>query len=84
LGYVGLKAEGRRRYSRHATGDSMERVMSLGAVPDADEMSIGGIWMPGRQLRTWSGIPVAWVTDKAFSAAGLIWTDLGRSPPSRG
>ena len=62
----------------------MERAMSLGAVPDADEMSIGGMWMPGRQKRTWSGVPVAWVTDKAFSCAGLIWADLGEKSVGRG
>jgi hypothetical protein len=37
--------------------------MSLGAVPDADEMSIAGMWMPGQQLRTWSGVPV-WSTGR--------------------
>lgn len=58
--------------------------MSLGAVPDADEMSISGMWMPGRQLRTWSGVPVAWVTGKAFSAAGGAWADLGEKPAEPG
>jgi len=62
----------------------MERAMSLGAVPDADEMSIGGMWMLGRQLRAWSGVPVAWVTDKAFSGASLIWSDLGEKSAEPG
>jgi hypothetical protein len=36
-----------------------------------------GMWCPGRQLRARSGVPVAWVTDRAFYAAGMIWADLG-------
>jgi len=68
----------------------MERVMSVGAVPDADEMLIGGMGMPGRQIRAASGgrlqagKPVAWVTDKAFSGAGAIWADLDEKPAEPG
>ena len=59
--------------------------MSLGAVPDADEMIIfGGMGLPGRQLRTWSGVPVAWVTDRAFYGAGPTWADLGEKPTEPG
>ena len=59
--------------------------MSLGAVPDADEMIIfGGLGLPGRQLRTRSGVPVAWVTDKAFPAAGPMWADLSEKSAGRG
>jgi hypothetical protein len=52
----------------------MERVMSLGAVPDRDEMRLCGIWTPGRQLRAGSGVPVAWITDWTFP--GHYWADL--------
>jgi hypothetical protein len=47
--------------------------MSLSAVPDDDEMSIGGSWVAGRQLRAASGTPVTWVSDKTFYGAGMIW-----------
>ena len=49
--------------------------MSLAAVPDDDELCIGGMWQPGRQLRAASGTPVAWVSGRAFGC-GLIWADL--------
>ena len=49
--------------------------MSLAAVPDDDELCIGGMWQPGRQLRAASGIPVAWVSGRAFGC-GLTWADL--------
>ena len=82
----GILREPGRRYSRHAIGGRMERAMSLGAVPDADEMSIGGMWMPGRQVRTrrGRGVAVAWVTDKAFPAAGPMWADLGEKSTEPG
>ena len=55
--------------------------MSLGAVPDDDEMFIDGMRAPGRRLRAASRKPVAWVTDMAFPCAGLTWT--GRMPQDR-
>jgi hypothetical protein len=64
--------------------------MSLGAVPDDDELSIGGMWMPGRQLRArgsgilQSGAPVVWVTDKPMICAGMIWADLMEEPAEPG
>src|SRR5260221_12843809 len=56
--------------------DWMERAMSLAAVPDGNQMHIAGtgVLQPGRQLRTWGGGPVAWVTDWAYGSAGIYWT----------
>jgi hypothetical protein len=51
----------------------MERVMSLGAVPDGDEMYLRDLGA-GQQLLAASGVPVAWVTDWAFP--GPYWADL--------
>jgi len=48
--------------------------MSLSAVPGDGKIIICGISAPGRQLRAAGGVPVAWVTDWAFSAG--CWTDL--------
>jgi hypothetical protein len=64
--------------------------MSLDAVPDADEMSIAGGWMPGRQLPAHSGstplaqTPIVWVTDKPIGCAGAIWADLMEEPAEPG
>jgi Domain of unknown function (DUF4253) len=64
----------------------MERAMSLAAVPDDDEMCLAGVgmWTPGRQLRAGSGVPVAWITDRTFSSAGIIWTDVGEESAESG
>jgi hypothetical protein len=64
----------------------MERAMSLAAVPDDDEMCLAGVgmWTPGRQLRAGSGVPVAWITDRTFSSAGIIWTDVSEESAESG
>jgi hypothetical protein len=62
----------------------MERAMSLGAVPDDDEVLIGGMWVRGRQLRAVSGKPVTWVTDKPLLCAGVDWTELGEESAESG
>jgi hypothetical protein len=62
----------------------MERAMSLGAVPDDDEVLIGGMWVQGRQLRAVSGKPVTWVTDKPLLSAGVDWTELGEESAESG
>src|SRR5690348_4780261 len=58
--------------------DRMERAMGLAAVPDDGEMYIAGtgMWHAGRQLRAASGVPVVWVSDRALTGAGLVWTDV--------
>jgi hypothetical protein len=50
--------------------------MSVGAVP-GDEMWIGGMLVPGRQLRAASGKPTAWISNGIVGSAGLRWTLLG-------
>jgi hypothetical protein len=61
----------------------MERAMSLSAVPDDGEMNLCGRRTPGRQLRAASGLPVAWVSDKAVGS-GLIWADLAEKSAESG
>jgi hypothetical protein len=63
--------------------------MSLPAVPDDDEMLIGGMWVPGRQVRarhSGAGSPaaVAWVTDRAFRGPGRYWASLGEDAATTG
>jgi len=60
--------------------DTMERAMSLGAVPDDGEVHIAGLGMSyaGRQLRAASGVPVVWVGDKATGSAGIIWAEVAK------
>jgi hypothetical protein len=58
--------------------------MNLGTVPDDGEFYVTGTGMrqSGRQLRTVSGVPVAWVSDRAVGC-GLIWSEAaGRSAES--
>jgi Domain of unknown function (DUF4253) len=64
----------------------MERAMGLGAVPDDGEMYIAGtgMWHAGRQLRAASGVPVAWVSDRAVTSAGLIWADVAEKSAESG
>ena len=52
----------------------MERGMSLAAVPDDDELCIGGMWQPGRQLALPAGCQCLG-SGRAFDC-GLIWADL--------
>jgi Domain of unknown function (DUF4253) len=59
--------------------------MNLGAVPADGEMYIAGTGMryAGRQLHAASGVPVVWVSDRAITSAGIIWTDVaGKSTES--
>ena len=60
--------------------------MSLGAVPDDGEMYIAGtgMWHAGRQLRAASSVPVVWVSDRAVTSAGLIWTDVAERSAESG
>jgi hypothetical protein len=60
--------------------------MSLGAVPDDGEMHIAGtgMWHAGRQLHAASGVPVVWVSDRALTSAGLIWTDVAEESAESG
>jgi len=64
----------------------MVRAMSLGAVPDDGQMYIAGTGMThaGRQLRAASGVPVVWVSDKAITSAGIIWTDVAERSAAPG
>lgn len=57
--------------------------MSVPAGPD-DKMRIGGILMPGRQLRATSGNPAAWISLNAVDNAGLIWDELGNNSAESG
>jgi hypothetical protein len=61
----------------------MERAMSLGAVPDDGEVCIDGMWHAGRQLRAASGVPVAWVSDRALGS-GLVWAGLAEESAESG
>src|SRR5215471_21296491 len=63
--------------------DRMERAMSLTAVPDDGEVYIDGMWHAGRQLRAGSGVPVAWVSDRALGS-GLVWADLAEQSAESG
>ena len=60
--------------------------MSLAAVPDGNQMHIAGtgVLQPGRQLRTWDGVPVAWVTDWAYGSAGIYWTCVSEESAESG
>ena len=67
----------------------MDRAMSLRAVPADDEMLIGGMWMPGRQVRAHYSRPrppvaVAWVTDRILHGPGLYWVELGENAATTG
>jgi Domain of unknown function (DUF4253) len=63
----------------------MERAMSLAAVPDGSVHIAGtGVLQRGRQLRTESGVPVAWISDETFGMAGLIWTCVSEESAESG
>jgi hypothetical protein len=57
--------------------------MSWSAVPDDREMYIDGMWHVGRQLRAASGVPVTWISDRAFGS-GLVWADLAEKSAESG
>jgi hypothetical protein len=54
-------------------------------VPDDGEFFVAGTGMSpgGRQLRTASGVPVAWVSDRAVGS-GLIWSEVGEQSAESG
>jgi hypothetical protein len=58
--------------------------MSLGAVPDDDEIWIGGFLVRGRQLRTASGEPIAWISSMPVGSAGLKWDEMGEESAESG
>jgi hypothetical protein len=73
---TGDAGTGRSEASRAGTA-------SLAAVPDDDELFIGGIRLEGRQLcwQAWRDdppVPVAWVTGRPVRSAGMSWAELSK------
>lgn len=63
--------------------------MSLGAVPDDDEMLVGGMWLRRRQVRAMYSearppVAVAWATGMALPGPGLHWAGLGEKATATG